>query len=66
MVAHIRRYEGDLVVIFQRDGEHDDARLAPNGERACATAIMMIAARGTLQPGDHLLVRQDEGGNADG
>ena len=50
MVARTRT-EGELVVIFQRDGE-----------RAAATAVLMIAGRGVLHAGDHLLVqRYDEG-----
>ena len=61
MVARTRT-EGELVVIFQRDGERDDARIVPNGERAAATAVLMIAGRGVLHAGDHLLVqRYDEG-----
>ncbi len=28
------RTEGELVVIFSRDGEQDDARIVQNGERA--------------------------------
>jgi hypothetical protein len=66
MVARIRTYRGELVVVFSRDGEPDDARLVPNGERAAVTAVMMIAQRAILHPGDRLLVRQDKGdGNAD-
>ena len=37
MVARIRP-EGELVVLFQRDGEPDDARILPAGERAAVTA----------------------------
>jgi len=38
MVARIRP-EGELVVLFQRDGEPDDARILPAGERAAVTAV---------------------------
>jgi hypothetical protein len=61
MVARTRSYRGDLLVIFSRDGEPDDARLAPNGSRAASTALMMIALRGELIPGDRLTVREDDG-----
>jgi hypothetical protein len=63
MVARVRIYRGELVVVFQRDGEDDDARLVPNGERAAVAALMMIATRGTLQAGDQLIVRR-YGGSA--
>jgi hypothetical protein len=53
--------EGELVVIFQRDGENDDARIVPNGERAAVTAVLMIAGHGVLHAGDQLRVqRYDE------
>jgi hypothetical protein len=58
VVAHLKRYEGDLVVTFSRDGETDERRLAPNPERAMSTALMVIAARGALYPGDMLLVTE--------
>jgi hypothetical protein len=63
MVARTRTYRGDLLVTFSRDGEPDEARLVPNGERAASTAIMMIAAREGLIPGDRVTVREDDGGN---
>jgi hypothetical protein len=50
MIARIRA-EGELLVIFSRDGERDDARIVPNGERAAVTAVLMIAGRGTLRAG---------------
>jgi hypothetical protein len=56
MVGRIHTSRSELVVVFSRDGEADERRLAPNGDRACATALMMLAARGTLQAGDRLLV----------
>ncbi len=56
MVARTRT-DGELVVIFSRDGERDDARIVPNGERAAVTAVLMIAGRGTLHAGDQLLVQ---------
>ena len=59
MVARTRT-EGELLVIFSRDGERDDARIVPNGERAAVTAVVMIAGRGALHAGDQLLVQQYE------
>jgi hypothetical protein len=56
MVARVKP-EGELLVIFSRDGENDDARIVPNGERAAVTAVMMIATRGVLCAGDQLLVQ---------
>jgi hypothetical protein len=44
--------EGELLVIFSRDGERDDARIVPNGERAAVMAVLMIAGRGALYAGD--------------
>ena len=62
MVARGRtRSEAEFLVIFSRDGERDDARIVPNGERAAVTAVLMIAGRGVLHTGDQLLVqRYDE------
>jgi hypothetical protein len=65
MVARIRP-EGELVVIFSRDGERDDARIVPNGERAAVTAVLMIAGRGVLHAGDQLLVHCYDGEERDG
>ena len=45
MVTRVRT-EGELVVIFQCDGERDDARIVPNGERAAVTAGLLIVGRG--------------------
>jgi hypothetical protein len=56
MVARTLR-EGELLLVFSRPGELDDIRLAPDGFRAAATAITMIAARTVLQAGDILMVR---------
>ncbi len=65
MVARTRT-EGELVVIFSRDGERDDARVVQNGERAAKVAILMIASRDALRAGDQLLVqRYDEVGGDD-
>jgi len=65
MVARTRSYEGELVVIFSRDGERDDARIVPNGERAAVTAVLMIAGHGILQAGDQLLVQRYPGEGGD-
>ena len=60
MVARIKP-EGELVVLFSRDGEQDDARIVPSPERAAVAAVLMIATRGALHAGDQLLVqRYDE------
>jgi hypothetical protein len=56
MVARVRT-EGELVLIFSRDGENDDARIVPSPERAAVTAVLMIAGRGSLHAGDQLLVQ---------
>ena len=64
MVARTRS-EGELVVIFSRDGENDEAKIVPNGERAAVTAVLMIAGRGTLHAGDQLLVQHYDEGHAD-
>ena len=58
MVARIRT-EGELVVIFSRDGDQDDARIVPNGERAAKVAILMIASRDARTAGLDLLACQD-------
>ncbi len=62
MVARIRP-EGELVVIFSRDGERDDARIVPNGHRAASAAILIIAGLGEegLRAGDQLLVQHYDG-----
>jgi len=60
MVARTRT-EGELVVIFSRPGETDEATIVANGERAAKVAVLMIAGRGILHAGDQLLVqRYDE------
>jgi hypothetical protein len=56
------RIEGELVVIFSRAGERDDARLASDGERAAQMAVLMIATRGILYAGDQLVVQNYDGG----
>jgi hypothetical protein len=60
MVARTRP-EGELLVIFSRSGERDEALVVPNGERAAATAVLMIAGRGELYPGDQLTVTGYDG-----
>jgi hypothetical protein len=52
------RTEAELLVLFSRDGEDDEARIVPHGERAAKAAILMIAKRGTLHAGDQLLVQR--------
>jgi hypothetical protein len=56
MVARTRT-EAELVVIFSRPGENDEAKIVPNGERAAKVAVLMIASRGVLHAGDQLLVQ---------
>jgi hypothetical protein len=51
------RPEGELVVIFSRDGENDEARIVADGHRAANAAVLMIAARDPLRAGDQLLVQ---------
>ena len=63
MVARVRT-EGELVVIFSRDGERDDARIVSNGERAAVTAVLMIAGRDVH--GDQLIVTRYDGEEHDG
>jgi hypothetical protein len=55
MVARTRT-EGELLVIFSRDGERDEATIVANGERAAKVAVLMIAGRGLLHAGDQLTV----------
>ena len=50
------RSEAELLVIFSRDGERDEATIVANGERAAKVAVLMIAGRGTLHAGDQLTV----------
>jgi hypothetical protein len=59
MVARIRS-ESELVVLFSRDGEQDEAHIVANGERAAKVAVLLIANRGSLRPGDQLLVQRYE------
>jgi orotidine-5'-phosphate decarboxylase len=51
------RRDGELLVIFSRSGENDEALVVPNGERACQTAVLMIVGRGVLYAGDQLTVQ---------
>ena len=64
MVARTRS-EGGMIVVFSRDGEDDDFRYVPNGERAAFTAALIIASCGVLRVGDTLRVT-DAGGRHDG
>jgi hypothetical protein len=57
MVARTRS-EGELVVIFSRSGENDEAKIVPNGDRAAVVALLMIASAGPLHAGDQLLVQR--------
>jgi hypothetical protein len=57
------RSEGELLVIFSRDGENDDARLIPNGERAAVATVLMITTRGTLHAGDQRTVTRSDAGD---
>src|SRR5262249_12059301 len=59
MVARTRT-EAELLVIFSRDGENDEAKIVPSPERAAVTAVLMIAGRGSLHAGDQLLVQHDD------
>ena len=59
MVARTRS-EAELVVIFSRSGENDEAQIVPNGERPAVTAVLMIAGGGVLHAGDQLLVQHYE------
>jgi hypothetical protein len=43
------------------DGENDDARIVPNGERVAVVALLMIANAGPLHAGDQLLVHHYDG-----
>jgi hypothetical protein len=52
------RSEAELLVIFSRDGEKDEATIVADGERAAKVAVLMIAGCGTLHAGDQLLVQQ--------
>jgi hypothetical protein len=63
MPAHIRREPDDLLVIFSRDGERDDARLVADGHRAASIATMMIAGHAPLLAGDQLTVQRYEPGD---
>jgi hypothetical protein len=49
-----RKVRGILLTRSNRitDGEPDDARIVPIGERAAVTAVVMIAGRGVLHAGD--------------
>jgi hypothetical protein len=60
MVARTRP-EGELLVIFSRIGERDEAIVVPNPERAYTTAIVMLAQQGELFPGDQLVVQNYDG-----
>jgi hypothetical protein len=55
MVARTRP-DGELVVIFSRDGEPPDSRYVSDGKQAWASAIALISAREQLQHGDVLTV----------
>jgi hypothetical protein len=51
------RTDAELVVIFSRPGETDEATIVANGERAAKVAVLMISGRGALHAGDQLLVQ---------
>jgi hypothetical protein len=60
MVARVQSHSGGLLVSFFRDGEQPEIMPATSGERAASTAIMMIASRIVLYPGDTITVRRDD------
>jgi len=57
MVVHIRTRAG-LLVIFSRDGREVESDLAPTGDRALKSAVLMLARLDHLQDGDQLTVRE--------
>jgi hypothetical protein len=60
MVARVQSHSGGLLVTFFRDGEQPETMPAQSGERAASTAIMMVASRIVLYPGDTITVRRDD------
>jgi len=57
MTVHIQPNSKFVVTIF-RDGEVLDARVAPTGERALKTSILMLAELDELRGGDRLTVTE--------
>jgi hypothetical protein len=58
MPCHVNHTVG-LVVTFTRAGEEVDHVVAPTGERALKTAIVMLAKLDELQNGDRLVVTEN-------
>jgi hypothetical protein len=62
MVGRMRSDDGDLLVIFARDGEPDDElAVAPTGEHALKAAVAMLMKRDALRHGDTLTVQRNGG-----
>jgi hypothetical protein len=57
MVARTQPSRGLLAITFSRDGEEPTSQQAADGAQAAAAAIIMIAARLVLQPGDTITCR---------
>jgi hypothetical protein len=62
MVGRTRTYRGTLLVTFTTDGEEPEQQLAATGERALKVALLMLAKRDALRPGDSLTVQAAEEG----
>jgi hypothetical protein len=62
MVGRTRTYSGHLLLTFTTDGEEPEQQLAATGERALKIALLMIARRDVLRPGDTLTVQAAEEG----
>jgi hypothetical protein len=48
-----------VLLRFERDGEEDEFRIVPNGEAAVKVAVILLARRDVLLPGDRLAVEKD-------
>jgi hypothetical protein len=62
MPAFTRKADGALLVTFARDGEPDEAQLAPTPHRALGAALIMLAHREALYAGDRLTVKDADDG----
>jgi hypothetical protein len=62
MVARVQSYHGHLLVAFTSDGEEPEIQLVSSGERALKVALLMIARRDVLRPGDQLAVKRADDG----
>jgi hypothetical protein len=65
MPAFVQQYRGRLAVVFERDGDKRDTRIAESGSAAVLLAMRILSIQDVLLPGDKLTVENASEGRGD-